>query len=131
MCDVTKSSVPMRNKSQRHAVHSTSKTAPEWAPVDLMIDRHDPCTVQPACLFLAFPFPRPSWPQFKTSTYQSTSLRHLSVAVQKKISLSKKSTPCQPRQHLDQTHLPVDIIDRPTVPGCERRESARERGGGS
>lgn len=77
--DVTKFSEPMRNKSQL-------KTAPEWAPSDLMIAaRLDPCTVQPAYLFpFALPFPRPSWPQFKTSTYQSTSLRHLPLAARKR-----------------------------------------------
>lgn len=53
--EVTKFSEPMRNKFQRHAMQSTSspsKTAPEWAPLDLMIDRQYPCTVQPAYLFL-------------------------------------------------------------------------------
>lgn len=111
--DVTKFSEPMRNKSQL-------KTAPEWAPSDLMIARLDPCTVQPAYLFpFALPFPRPSWPQFKTSTYQSTSLRHLPLAARKKKKktlVGKFLTLPTPTATLGQEPSQVDIIDSPVAP---------------
>lgn len=127
LSDVTKFSEPMRNKSQL-------KTAPEWAPSDLMIARLDPCTVQPAYLFpFALPFPRPSWPQFKTSTYQSTSLRHLPLAARKrkrkkkKILVGKFLTLPTPTATLGQEPSQVDITDSPVAPGCERARERRER----
>lgn len=76
--DVTKFSEPMRNKSQ-------SKTAPEWAPPDLMIDRHDPCTVQPAYLF---PFCAPV-PETQLAAVQDIHIP---------INLPQTSATCRPKE---------------------------------
>lgn len=75
---VTKFSEPMRNKSQ-------SKTAPEWAPPVLMIDRHDPCTVQPAYLF---PFCAPV-PETQLAAVQDIHIP---------INLPQTSATCRPKE---------------------------------